>query len=50
MFIGEYESGGMTEFESRDIKSLANDFPKQGEIGQYLSLYETQDHMNPHNK
>ena len=47
VFIGEYESEGMTKFESRDIKSLANDFPKQGEIGQYLSPYETQDYMNP---
>ena len=37
----------MTKFESQDIKSLANDFPKQGEIGQYLSPYETQDYMNP---
>ena len=36
----------MTEFESRDITFLENDFPKQGEIGQDLSLYETQDHMD----
>ena len=47
VFIGEYESGGVTEFESGDIKSLANDFPKHEEIGQYLSPYETQDYMNP---
>ena len=36
--ISEHKSGGITKFESRD--------PKQGEIGQDLSLYETQDHMN----
>ena len=31
--IGEHESGGVKEFESRDIIFLENDFPKQGEIG-----------------
>ena len=43
MFIGEQNSGTVTEVESRDVTFIDNDFPKQGEIGQDLSLYETTD-------
>nr|XP_009783587.1 PREDICTED: uncharacterized protein LOC104232161 [Nicotiana sylvestris] len=45
VFIGEQDSGKVTELESRDVIFLENDFPKQGEIGHDLSLYETTDHI-----
>ena len=33
----------MTEFESRDVTFIEEDFPKQGEISQDLSLFEVLD-------
>ena len=46
VFIGEQESGSITEFESRDVTFLENDFPKKGEIGEDYSLFETLDQDN----
>ena len=43
MFIGEHNSGSLTEFESRDVTFLENDFPQQGDINKDLSFYETMD-------
>ena len=43
VFIGQEENGGITEFESRDVTFLENTFPRQGEISQDLSLFETLD-------
>ena len=43
MFIGEHNSGSFTEFESRDVTFLENNFPQQGDINKDLSLYETMD-------
>jgi transposase InsO family protein len=43
VFIHEQENGSITEFESRDVTFLENDFPRQSEIGQDLSLFETHD-------
>ena len=40
VFIGELEGGNITEFESRDVTFLENDFPKQGQVGKGLLLYE----------
>ena len=45
VFIGEQEGGNITEFESRDVTFLKNDFPKQGQIGKYLLLYEINDQV-----
>ena len=39
-FVGQEESGGITEFESRDVTFLDDTFPRQGEISQDLSLFE----------
>ena len=44
VFISQEENGGITEFESRDVTFLENEFPRQGEINQDLSLFETLDH------
>ena len=43
VFVGQEESGGITEFESRDVTFLEDTFPRQGEISQDLSLFETLD-------
>ena len=43
VFIGEHNSGSLTEFESRDVTFLENDFPQQGDINKDLSFYETMD-------
>ena len=43
VFIGEQEGGNITEFESQDVTFLENDFPKQGQIGKDLLLFETND-------
>jgi hypothetical protein len=40
VFIGEQSSGSVTEFESRDIIFLENEFPIKGEIVHDFSLYE----------
>ena len=32
MFVGEEVDGRMTEFESRDVVFLENDYPTRGEI------------------
>ena len=45
VFIGEQEDGSKTEIESRDITFLENDFPRQGQIGEDLLLYETNDQI-----
>ena len=41
MFISQQETGSVTEFESRDVTFLENEFPKKGEISQDFSLFET---------
>ena len=41
VFIGEHNSWSLTEFESRDVTFLENDFPQQGDINKDLSFYET---------
>ena len=46
VFIGEHNSGSLTEFESRDVTFLENDFPQQGDINKDLSFYETMDFGN----
>ena len=46
VFIGEQDSGSITEFESRDVIFLENEFPKKGEIGEDNSLFETLDNDN----
>ena len=43
VFIGEQEGANIIEFESRDVTVLENDFPRQGQIGEGLLLYETND-------
>lgn len=43
VIIDEQDSGMVTEFELRDVTFLENKFSKQAEIGQDLSLYETED-------
>jgi hypothetical protein len=40
VFIGEQSSESVTEFESRDVIFLENEFPRKGEIVQDFSLYE----------
>lgn len=35
----------VTKFESQDVAFLKNEFSKQGEIGQDLSLYEIEDQI-----
>ena len=45
VFIGEQEDGNITKFESRDVTFLDNDFPRQGQIGEDLVLYETNDQI-----
>ena len=46
VFIGEQESGSVTEFESRNVTFLEDEFPKKGEVGEYHSLFETLDQDN----
>ena len=43
VFIGEQENGTVTEFESRDVIFIENEFPKLGDVGQDFTLYETQE-------
>ena len=43
VFIGEQENGTVTEFESRDVVFIENEFPKLGDVGQDFTLYETQE-------
>ena len=43
IFIGEQENGTVTEFESRDVVFIENEFPKLGDVGQDFTLYETQE-------
>ena len=43
VFVREQDSGTITEFESRDVIFIENEFPKLGQIGQEQTLYETQD-------
>jgi len=38
--MGLQESQSVTKFKSRDVTFLENKFPKKGEIGQHLSLFE----------
>ena len=48
VFISQQETGSVTEFQSRDVTFLENEFPKKGEISQDLSLFETIDqHLLP---
>ena len=43
VFIGENESGSVTEFESWDATFLENEFPRKGDVDQDLSLFEMED-------
>ncbi|XP_019257602.1 PREDICTED: uncharacterized protein LOC109235802 [Nicotiana attenuata] len=43
VFIGQQESGSVIEFESRDVPFLEDEFPKKGEVGQDLTLFEIMD-------
>ena len=43
VFIGENESGSITEFESRDATFYENEFPKKGDVNQDLNLFEMKD-------
>ena len=43
VFIGENESGSVTEFESRDITFLKNEFPKRSDVDQDPILFEMED-------
>ena len=41
IFIDEQENGTVTEFGSRDVVFIENEFPKLGDVGQDFTLYET---------
>jgi len=41
--MGLQEHKSITKFESRDVTFLENEFPKNGEIDQDLSLFELVD-------
>ena len=41
--MGEQDNGLTTEFESRDVIFIENEFPKLGNIGQKIIFYETQE-------
>ena len=43
IFIGEHENGIVTEFKSRDVVFIENEFFKLGNVGQDYTLYETQE-------
>ena len=43
VFLGEDMIGRVTEFESRDVIFLEEDFPKRGEINGDFRLYKTED-------
>nr|XP_016512375.1 PREDICTED: uncharacterized protein LOC107829426 [Nicotiana tabacum] len=43
VFIDQQDSGSVTEFESRDVTFLEDEFPKKGEVGQNLTLFEIMD-------
>ena len=43
VFIGEQENSTVTEFESRDVIFIENEFPKLGDVGQDFTLYETKE-------
>ena len=43
MFIGEEIDGRVTEFESRDILFLKDNFPTRGEIDKDFQFYEIED-------
>ena len=43
VFIGEHKNGTVTEFESRDVVFIENEFPKLGNVGEDFTLYETQE-------
>ena len=43
MFVGEEADGRMTEFESRDVVFLEEDYPTRGEIDKDFQFYETED-------
>ena len=41
IFICEQENGTVTEFESRDVVIIENEFPKLDDVGQDFTFYET---------
>ena len=43
MFIGEEANGKMTEFESRDVVFLEEDYLTRGEIDKDFQFYEMKD-------
>ena len=43
MFVGEEADGRMTEFESRDVVFLEEDYPTRGEIDKDFQFYEIED-------
>ena len=43
MFVGEEADGRVTEFESRDVVFLEEDYPTRGEIDKDFQFYEMED-------
>ena len=43
MFVGEEADGNVTEFESRDVVFLEENFPMRGEIDKDFQFYEMKD-------
>ena len=43
MFVGEEVDGRVTEFESRDVVFLEEDYPTRGEIDKDFQFYEMED-------
>ena len=43
VFLGENDTGHVTELESRDTRFLEEDFPRRGEVDRDLHLYEMED-------
>ena len=46
MFLGEEANGRVTEFESRDVVFLEEDYPTRGEIEKDFQFYEMEDPDN----
>ena len=46
MFVGGETDGRVTEFESRDVVFLEEDYPTRGEIEKDFQIYEMEDPDN----
>ena len=46
MFVSEKTNGRVTEFESRDVVFLEEDYPTRGEIEKDFQFYEMEDPDN----